>query len=58
MIPELKMLFSLSNQDNISPPKSGDVKIHILNSQSIDDAREKYRDWWHGRTELVPTAVV
>jgi len=58
MIPELKMLFAVSNEFPSAPQTSGDAKIHIVDAQSIDAAREKYRDWWHGRTEKAPTAVV
>jgi hypothetical protein len=58
MIPELKMLFAVSNEETSAPPKSADVKFYIVDAQSIDNVREKYRDWWHGRTEKTPTAVV
>ena len=58
MIPELKMLFALSNEDTAPVKSTADVKLHIVDAQSIDAAREKYRDWWHGRTEKPPIAVV
>jgi hypothetical protein len=57
-IPELKMLFALSNEEASFPPVSGEFKIYIVDANSIDSAREKYRDWWHGRTYKTPTAVV
>jgi hypothetical protein len=58
MIPELKMLFALSNETTSAPPISAEAKFYIVDAHSIDDAREKYRDWWHGRTEKTPIAVV
>jgi hypothetical protein len=58
MIPELKMLFAVSNESASAPQTSGDAKIYIVDAQSIDAARDKYRDWWHGRTEKAPIAVV
>jgi hypothetical protein len=58
MIPELKMLFAVSNEETSAPPSTTDVKCYIVDAQSIDAAREKYRDWWHGRTEKAPIAVV
>ena len=58
MIPELKMLFAVSNESASTPQTSGDAKIYIVDAQSIDAARDKYRDWWHGRTEKAPIAVV
>lgn len=58
MIPELKMLFAVSNEATSAPKGNADVKLHIVDAQSIDAAREKYRDWWHGRTEKAPIAVV
>jgi hypothetical protein len=58
MIPELKMLFAVSNEAMSAPKGNGDVKLYIVDAQSIDAAREKYRDWWHGRTEKAPIAVV
>jgi hypothetical protein len=58
MIPELKMLFALTNEETSAPAISADVKFYIVDAQSIDAAREKYRDWWHGRTEKMPIAVV
>ncbi len=58
MIPELKMLFAVSNVEAPAPACNPDVKFYIVDAQSIDAAREKYRDWWHGRTEKIPIAVV
>lgn len=58
MIPELKMLFAVSNDATSAPKPNADAKLHIVDAQSIDAAREKYRDWWHGRTEKAPIAVV
>jgi hypothetical protein len=58
MIPELKMLFALSNEETAPVKSIADVKLHIVDAQTIDAARDKYRDWWHGRTEKAPIAVV